>query len=138
MNVSKRVCFVFVIVSVVGATTRLRATLCHSLECCGNATNSSQQCDCKVYETPLDICYNPSQLFSGDSQWGSGDFIDLCIEGNPPMINRTFYNSTNSTCSGAPDGGFSFLPTFECIGPFGKPRPWGKFECPSSIPPADV
>ena len=52
-------------------------------------------------------------------------------------LKRSFYKSTDGSCAGrgeetnAPqpvDGDDSFIiPLGDCVGPFGPPRPWGKF-----------
>lgn len=119
-----------ILISSIESSLSIKSILCKNLTSCQNKTIDS---DCKTYESPVNVCYNPMNLFQNDSQWGSNDVFDVCsFNGtSPPTINRTFYNSTNASCSGVPEGGFSFLPTMECIGPFGKPRPWGKFSCQS-------
>jgi len=40
---------------------------------------------------------------------------------------RTLFRSKDSSCR-EPTDEFDTLPLNECIGPFGKPRPWGRFE----------
>lgn len=40
---------------------------------------------------------------------------------------RTFFRSKDSSCHDPTDE-FDALPLNECIGPFGDPRPWGRFE----------
>ena len=59
-------------------------------------------------------------------RWGEFDVIDACDIATG-MLSRTFYNSTNGTCIDRT--GHVSIPLNECVGPFGKPRPWGTFEC---------
>eukprot|EP00729_Bicosta_minor_P019101 gene19101-322_t len=94
-----------------------------------NMTTCSNKCDsgCRTYMIPLETCFSPAKLFPGDDTWGAGDVYDKC-EGK--SLDRTFYDSTNGTCVGH-DGGFT-IPLNACVGPFGKPRPWGTFTCSSS------
>mmetsp|Transcript_16481 Transcript_16481/g.23436 ORF Transcript_16481/g.23436 Transcript_16481/m.23436 type:complete len:230 (-) Transcript_16481:806-1495(-) len=48
----------------------------------------------------------------------------------PPGLafTRYFYSSQNSTCLGEPTDAFKALPIGKCIGPFGPPLPWGRFD----------
>lgn len=80
--------------------------------------------DCKTYGIPIGHCFSPAKLFPGDTQWGTDDVLDTC---NRTHLTRSFYNSSNGLCIGR-NSGFD-LPLLECIGPFGKPRPWGEFSC---------
>ena len=81
--------------------------------------------DCKAYTLPVSQCYSPPKLFPGDPQWGAFDVLDVCTAAG--TLNRSFYASKDGSCSKRTDG-FD-LPLGECVGPFGKPRPWGKFAC---------
>ena len=88
--------------------------------------------------TPLDACYNARTLFPGDEAWSDLDIWDELVMRN---LKRTFYESTDGSCAGRPAGGGtdalppqpvdgedSFVMPFDaCVGPFGPPRPWGKF-----------
>jgi hypothetical protein len=47
---------------------------------------------------------------------------------NKPGLTREFFATKNGTCLGEPTDSFD-LPLGVCVGPFGKPRPWGVFEC---------
>lgn len=87
---------------------------------CGDKCES----DCKVYSPPTGECYSPPVLWPGDPQWGASDTLDLC---NHTHIVRSFFTSTNGSCANQTDE-FT-LPLDVCVGPFGKPRPWGKFAC---------
>ena len=80
--------------------------------------------DCKTYHLPLMQCFSPPHLFPGDPQWGAEDVRDTC---NATHLHRTFFASGDSSCTNMTD---SFIvPLSECVGPFGKPRPWGTFTC---------
>jgi hypothetical protein len=80
--------------------------------------------NCKVYEPPVGRCYSPPKLWPRDPQWGVSDTWDVC---NGSHLQRSFFSSVDSTCRGR-TGGFT-LPLRTCVGPFGKPRPWGNFSC---------
>lgn len=80
--------------------------------------------NCKTYRPPVGACYSPPLLWPGDTQWGRFDTLDRC---NATHLDRSFFSSLNGSCTNRTDG-FS-LPLHTCIGPFGKPRPWGKFSC---------
>ena len=82
---------------------------------------------CKTYSIPLDTCFSPSSLWPGDKQWGDTDVYDEC---NKSFLIRTFFSSQNGSCLEETDR--FVLPLNTCVGPFGRPRPWGKFECPAS------
>lgn len=79
-----------------------------------------------TYETALNECYNGANLFN-DEDWGTSDILDVVSHGkdNIMLLHRTFFASNTSVCSGPVDD--YILPVDECVGPFGKPRPWGMF-----------
>ena len=89
---------------------------------------------CVSYLVPLGTCFSPPQLWPGDPQWGDNDVLDECI--NASYFRRSFYSSLDGSCVGK-TGGFE-LPIGDCVGPFGKPRPWGSFNlsCGAEDPPA--
>ena len=95
-----------------------------SMEVCSGKCSG----DCKVYRPPVGACYSPPLLWPGDVQWGAFDTLDRC---NATHLDRSFFGSTNGSCTERTDG-FS-LPLHTCVGPFGKPRPWGKFACPTVL-----
>jgi len=80
--------------------------------------------DCKTYVTPLDVCYSSSLLFPNDPSWSGKDFRDAIV-GQTQTLVRTIFDTEDGTCHGSDDR-FS-IPLNECVGPFGKPRPWGIF-----------
>lgn len=80
--------------------------------------------DCKTYITPLDVCYSSSLLFPNDPSWSGKDLRDAIV-GQTQTLVRTIFDTEDGTCHGSDDG-FS-IPLNECVGPFGKPRPWGIF-----------
>ena len=106
-------------------------TLCGPLDHCNS--------DCKSYTVPLNRCFSPPVLFPGDPQWGASDVFDTC---NATHIHRTFFASTDGTCDNSTSGFTD--PLHQCVGPFGKPRPWGSFFCgaahsppvPPPVPPS--
>jgi len=102
------------LVTITSATASQNVTVCKA-RCSG---------DCKTYEPPLDACYNPAALWPGDPQWGTDRILDRC---NATHISRSFFAATDVNCKTRTDG-FE-LPLGECLGPFGKPRPWGTFSC---------
>ena len=92
-----------------------------------NATLSTDKCggvDEKSYLTPVDVCYSPSKLFPGDRQWGVYDVRDS-LTPLTRRLRRAFYNTKDGSC-GAETDHFD-IPLDQCVGPFGKPRPWGEF-----------
>jgi len=84
--------------------------------------------NCKQYHMPVDACYNPTQLFPEDPQWGSSDLKDVV---NGTHLRRSFFATGNGTCGQRTDG-FE-LPLGVAIGPFGAPRPWGRFDLESDL-----
>ena len=82
------------------------------------------QSGCQQYRTPFHRCYNPQTLFPLDSSWAHLDMFDMVL--NEVEFMRSFFGTNNETCSGDPTDTFR-LQIDECVGPFGKPRPWGNF-----------
>jgi hypothetical protein len=97
-----------------------------------------------IYETPINSCFNGASLFHHSVDWGDVDIYDeispsLLLSSSsddhdhptpppPPLLSlltRRFYASDNSTCNDLVDT--YELPLDECLGPFGKPHPWGRF-----------
>lgn len=118
--------------------------------CTKEAINENSLGDCKQYTTPLNKCYNPQSLYPNDVSWGDVDILDELLLDN--QLKRTFYKSKDGTCDGRVEkiselllsgiiepnnndddknedgkGDSYILPLNECVGPFGKPRPFGKF-----------
>lgn len=87
--------------------------------------------DCVSYKTPLSSCYNGQQLFPGDPSWGDYDIQDD-VQSSLQLVRRGWYASQNGTCLGRPTDQMT-LPLHGCIGPFGKPRPWGILELIQNI-----
>lgn len=85
--------------------------------------------DCVHYETPVGACYNGQALFPDDPSWGDSDVHDEIIVDESLLI-RVFYQSQDGSCQ-EPTDEYS-LPLDACLGPFGKPRPWGKFTLASN------
>lgn len=75
-----------------------------------------------TYLVPVARCYNPKQRFHHDPQWGDADILDI-ISPNGTHLNRSFFATANGTCQSR-TGGFA-LPLDACVGPWGRPRPFG-------------
>eukprot|EP00578_Thalassiosira_sp_NH16_P003386 CAMPEP_0181139946 /NCGR_PEP_ID=MMETSP1071-20121207/35049_1 /TAXON_ID=35127 /ORGANISM="Thalassiosira sp., Strain NH16" /LENGTH=177 /DNA_ID=CAMNT_0023226879 /DNA_START=49 /DNA_END=582 /DNA_ORIENTATION=- len=121
------------------ANKEIRTLMCTTESC----TDSDEDTPgCKSYTTPLNTCYNAKDLFPNDESWSDLDIYDEMIMRN---LKRSFYQSKDGSCAGRGeekgdgggggatnvqpvDGDDSFtLPMKLCVGPFGPPRPWGKF-----------
>ena len=92
-----------------------------------NMTLCSDKCvdsNCKTYMTPIDICYSSDRLFPHDPSWSGKDVRDIITSQTQTLV-RTIFFTENSTCNGSQDT--FHIPLNECVGPFGKPRPWGVF-----------
>ena len=97
-------------------TILLNMTLC-SDKCAGE--------NCKSYVTPINECYSSRLLFPNDPSWSGKDVHDAIAICQTQTLTRTIYDTDNSTCRDTVD---KFrIPLNECVGPFGKPRPWGSF-----------
>jgi hypothetical protein len=96
--------------------------------------------DCKIYPTPLNKCFNGALRFPNDPSWADDLYLlDLIVESidNVDTLWRRFFptisacnattTSTNESTSHNKPTDEMILPLNECIGPFGRPRPWGKF-----------
>ena len=93
--------------------------------CAGKCTS-----DCRTYRPPVGRCFQPQRLWPGDEQWGDNDVLDRCDAAHG-LINRSFFASSNGTCAHRTDG-FS-IPHGDCVGPFGRPMPWGSFSCGGGV-----
>lgn len=92
-------------------------------ECSKNST---------VYLTPVFQCYNAqNESLLNNNAFGKHDIFDEIVPNkhDPVALRRSFFKSSNGSCSGGVTDSFNYLPLNECIGPFGSPRPWGVFEC---------
>jgi len=96
-----------------------------------NTTLYVERCfgNCAHYVTPIGMCYNGLSMFNEkDNPFGDYDTFDEPIAKDAVGvfgIKRSFFNSTNSTCSGGITDSFDDIPVGKCVGPFGEPRPWG-------------
>jgi hypothetical protein len=103
-----------------------------------------------IYETPVNSCFNGASLFHHSVDWGDVDIYDeispslLLLSSSSsddhdhasPLLSsftRRFYASDNSTCNDLVDT--YELPLNECLGPFGKPHPWGRFSLVVDVRP---
>jgi len=104
---------------------------------------------CQSYITPLDSCFSSGTLFPNDPSWSDGwDIFDTLITTtetkttptNPntihkneqeTILHRVIYSSKDGTCTtdrnSPPPDSFD-IPWNVCVGPFGRPRPWGTFQ----------
>jgi hypothetical protein len=82
------------------------------------------QSDCRSYQTPLGSCYNPQILFPNDVSWADVDVFDMVL--SDVEFKRSFFRTTDGSCASDATDIFQ-LRVDECVGPFGKPRPWGNF-----------
>ena len=91
-----------------------------------NMTLCTGKCvgDCKSYITPVSECYNSGDLFPGDPNWSGLDVLDTVI---CQTLVRTIFQTSNGTCQFSDSDDRFQIPLEECVGPFGKPRPWGTF-----------
>jgi len=121
----------------------LQTSMCQDTSCSNH---------CQIYETPFTTCYNGHMLFPHDPSWSVWDIRDEELQ-EPPQheqqhhhppnnsttplasprqlpqsqqFQRSFYATHDSSCQGEPTDVY-ILPLEECVGPFGKPRPWGTF-----------
>ncbi|GMI44157.1 hypothetical protein TrCOL_g5485 [Triparma columacea] len=93
---------------------------CSKTELCDKSAQSI------TYDVPESKCYNPQEQFPDDNGevWGDFDMMDVC---NERTLTRTFYSSTDGSCTNATD---SYKLVYEtCLGPFGETYPWGVFSC---------
>jgi hypothetical protein len=90
-----------------------------------NMTVCKDKCsgDCKTYYISFNACFSPPMHWPNDPQWGAFDCRD---SHNGTHFTRDFYGSQSKTCAGVPTDTFT-VDLGECVGPFGKPRPWGTF-----------
>ena len=110
---------------------RLREMMIHQKHTMLNMTLCVDKCagyDCKSYITPINECYSSSRLFPNDPSWSGKDVYDTISICRTQTLTRTIYDTENGTCHSSNSTGDKFhIPLNECVGPFGKPRPWGSF-----------
>jgi len=110
---------------------QVKTTLCSTKDCNDSNGEAELVGVCKTYLTPISTCYNAQFLFPNDQSWSDVDILDELhyrpeMKKAPPNLKRTFYTSKDGSCSSDVD--YSWTQPFEvCEGPFGLPRPWGKF-----------
>ena len=106
---------------------QVKTTLCVTHDCNDDNGSSELLGVCKTYLTPLHHCYNAQGLFPDDESWSDVDLFDELHDrpSEQPSLKRTFHTSKDGSCS---EVDYSLDLDFEvCQGPFGPPRPWGKF-----------
>eukprot|EP00930_Biecheleria_cincta_P038013 TRINITY_DN26114_c0_g1_i1.p1 TRINITY_DN26114_c0_g1~~TRINITY_DN26114_c0_g1_i1.p1 ORF type:complete len:534 (-),score=52.77 TRINITY_DN26114_c0_g1_i1:37-1638(-) len=104
------------------AVQKASMTLCMN---CSDSLGCSADAERIKYSPPVGRCYSPRELWPQDQAWGSHDIIDSC---DGSTLVRQFYASTDGTCAGMITDSIE-IPLKECVGPFGRPRPWGVFDC---------
>lgn len=111
-----------------------------------NTTLCTDKCfgECENYLTPMEQCYNGHKLFppfqieqahgqNRSNPYGKYDIFDEVIKNSEEIvvaIKRSFFESTDSACENA-TGSFEQIPLQVCVGPFGKPLPWGSLKIAS-------
>jgi len=116
---------------VVSTSTVETMTLCVN---CSDDSGCSKDRAAVVYHPPVGRCFSPPKLYPDDPAWGPSDVRDSCkaADGDSRTYStslvREFFNTTDGSCGGEPTDSYE-LPLGTCVGPFGKPRPWGVFEC---------
>ena len=100
-----------------------------------NMTLCSDKCimDCKTYVTPVGKCFNSDEMFPDDPSWSGLDILDLIFSkqdklSSPRTLLRTVFQTTDKTCKTSDSDDKFQIPLDVCVGPFGKPRPWGTFQ----------
>lgn len=93
-----------------------------------NMTLCRDKCstDCKTYLTPVSECFNSAEIFPNDASWSGKDVLDAII---CQTLRRRIFPSSGGSCSSSNSSDIDkfLIPLFECVGPFGQPRPWGTF-----------
>eukprot|EP00555_Chaetoceros_dichaeta_P002431 CAMPEP_0198251670 /NCGR_PEP_ID=MMETSP1447-20131203/2428_1 /TAXON_ID=420782 /ORGANISM="Chaetoceros dichaeta, Strain CCMP1751" /LENGTH=188 /DNA_ID=CAMNT_0043936749 /DNA_START=8 /DNA_END=574 /DNA_ORIENTATION=- len=115
-----------------GEQRNMLTTLCTDNKCSNN---------CTQYDTPVSQCYNGRDLESypfddnTTNPFGVYDVLDDAIFGHhgPVAFKRSFFASTNGSCSGSVTDLFNYIPLDECVGPFGPPRPCGTFHLVADV-----
>ena len=93
-----------------------------------NMTLCADKCvddNCIDYITPINECFSSTRLFPNDPSWSGKDVRDI-ISSQTQILVRTIFDTENGTCYGSGNDLFR-IPLNECVGPFGRPRPWGIF-----------
>lgn len=104
-------------------SSTLTQTLCSD---CSKSTLCDESENSIVYSIQNSSCYNPQALFPDDKGdvWGENDIMDECDD---RRLVRTFYSSTDGSCTNSTD---SYKLEYDtCLGPFGPTYPWGVFNC---------
>lgn len=111
---------------------KIITTLCTDKKCSNN---------CTQYDTPVSQCYNGRDLGSypfydnTTNPFGIYDTIDVIFGHHDPVVafKRSFFGSTNGSCTGSVTDLFDYIPLDECVGPFGPPRPCGTFHLVADV-----
>jgi hypothetical protein len=135
-------------------TQHVQTTMCRI--CNDNEIDDTSSQDCRTYTTPLNTCYNAQTLFPDDPSWSTLDIYDTMSmkslkrtfyksqDGscsnvvhnvqdveiiNRARLSSSLYKNENvlMKTKTTQEDDYFILPFDECVGPFGEPRPWGKF-----------
>jgi hypothetical protein len=80
--------------------------------------------DCKTYITPVDECFSSATLFPDDPSWSGLDVYDRLVGDE---LLRTIYHTADGSCTPSDNDDRFQIDLNTCVGPFGRPRPWGIF-----------
>ena len=144
----------------------LNTTMC-STKCgedsSATASDENKEKDCQTYLTPIRTCYSSSKLFPEDPSWSGYDMFDTLVPTSDTrrrstrspntvvstqtnntaagtsllLLVRTIYQTINGTCVPSSQDTVFRLELQQCVGPFGRPRPWGLFSMAESATTVD-
>ena len=123
--------------------TTMCSTKCGEDSSAAAVSDDNKEKDCQTYLTPIRTCYSSSKLFPEDPSWSGYDMFDVVVPtstntvvstpqnnntaGTILLLVRTIYSTTNGTCVPSSQDVVFRLELQQCVGPFGRPRPWGLF-----------
>ena len=123
--------------------TTMCSTKCGEDSSAAVVSDDNKEKDCQTYLTPIRTCYSSSKLFPEDPSWSGYDMFDVVVPtstntvvstpqnnntaGTILLLVRTIYSTTNGTCVPSSQDVVFRLELQQCVGPFGRPRPWGIF-----------
>ena len=131
--------------------TTMCSTKCGEDSSAAVVSDDNKEKDCQTYLTPIRTCYSSSKLFPEDPSWSGYDIFDAIVPtstntrrrstsstvvstqtnntaaGTSLLLVRTIYQTTNGTCVPSSQDVVFRLELQQCVGPFGRPRPWGIF-----------
>ena len=143
--------------------TTMCSTKCGEDSSAAAVSDDNKEKDCQTYLTPIRTCYSSSKLFPEDPSWSGYDIFDAIVHasdtrrrstrsssstvvstqtnntaaGTSLLLVRTIYQTTNGTCVPSSQDVVFRLELQQCVGPFGRPRPWGIFAVAESTTTVD-